>query len=89
VEAPEALLTLGDDLAEPVEYKRRIGTFLLWRAGPPVGRADYLAIDADDVDRMFGFELDGRTGIGRGPDGVEHVRFRAWKEALLAEPRKR
>ena len=43
VEAPDELLTLGDELGEPVEYKRRIGRYLLWRAGPPVGEARYLA----------------------------------------------
>ena len=88
IDAPAALLTLGDELGEPVEYKRRIGDFFLWRAGPPVGRAIYLAIDVEDSGRLFRFDLDGRTGSGRGPDGVEHVRFRAWKEALLAESRK-
>ncbi len=88
VDAPEILLTLGDELGEPVEYKRRIGGFFLWRAGPPVGRAIYLAVDVDDHRRCFRFDLDGRTGSGRGPEGVEHVRFRAWKEALVAESRK-
>ena len=36
VEAPESLRNLGDDLPEaPVaEYKRRIGPWILWRAGP-------------------------------------------------------
>jgi hypothetical protein len=37
VEAPVALLTLGDDIDQPlVAYKRRIGRWLLWRAGPAV-----------------------------------------------------
>lgn len=87
VDAPQVLLTLGDELDEPVEYKRRIGGFFLWRAGPPVGRAIYLAIDVEDPDRFFRFDLHGRAGSGRGPDGREHVRFRAWKEALVAESR--
>ena len=87
VDAPDALLTLGDELSEPVEYKRRLGGFFLWRAGPPVGRAIYLAIDVDDSGRLFRFDLDGRTGSGRAPDGIEHVRFRTWKEALVAESR--
>ena len=86
-DAPEMLIALGDEIGEPVEYERRIGRFLLWRAGPAVGRAIYLAIDVDDLDRVFRFDLDGRVGSGHGPDGVEHVRFRAWKEALLAESR--
>ncbi len=85
IDAPEVLLTLGDELGVPVEYKRRIGRFFLWRAGPPVGRSIYLAIYVDDTDRFFRFDLDGRTGHGRGPDNVEHVRFRTWKESLLAE----
>ena len=48
-----ALRTLGADLGvELVAYKRRIGRYLLWRAGPAV-RADarYMAIAADDLDR--------------------------------------
>ena len=84
-EAPAQLLGLGDGIGEPVEYKRRIGPFLLWRAGPPVGRAIYLAIDERDLERTYRFDLRGRTGSGWGPDGSEHVRFRTWKESLLAE----
>lgn len=84
-DAPVELVTLGDEISEPVEYKRRIGPFLLWRAGPPVGSAIYLAIHAEDPDRRYRFDLHGRQGSGWGPDGSEHVRFRAWKESLLAE----
>ena len=72
---------LGIDL---VAYKRRIGPWLLWRAGPAVkADARYMAIDADDLTRSFTFRLfpDG-TGEGSGPDGVQHTRFRSWKEAL-------
>ena len=87
VDAPDALITLGDEIGEPVEYKRRLGGFFLWRAGPPVGRAIYLALDVDDPGRFFRFDLDGRTGSGRGPDGIDHVRFRTWKEALVAGSR--
>ena len=89
VEAPPALLTLGDDLdGRPVaEYKRRIGPWLLWRAGPAVGDAWYLAVDAADVDRQCRYRLrpaDGdANGEGAGPSGVVHHRFRAWKEDLL------
>ncbi len=83
IEAPQDLLTLGDALAEPVEYKRRIGRFLLWRAGPPVGEAVYLAIAPDSGER-YRFELHGRAGEGTGPDGEVHARFRSWKESLLA-----
>lgn len=85
VEAPDELLGLGDGLGEPVEYKRRIGRYLLWRAGPTIGEAVYLAIDAGDIQLRFRFELHGRDGCGVGPDGVEVERFRAWKEALLAD----
>ena len=81
VEAPDDLLNLGTDIGEPVEYKRRIGRFLLWRAGPPVGEARYMAI-ADDLTASFKFDLHGRTGEGIGPDGQTHHRFRSWKESL-------
>jgi hypothetical protein len=85
VEAPGALLVLGDDIDEPVvAYKRRIGRWLLWRAGPASrGHARYMAIDADDLARHVTFRLwpDGH-GEGVGPDGVTHDRFRAWKESL-------
>jgi hypothetical protein len=82
VEAPAELLSLGDDLGEPVEYKRRIGRFLLWRAGPPVGEARYLAVSAEDTSETYRFDLHGRQGLGAGPDGQIHSRFRTWKEAL-------
>jgi hypothetical protein len=89
VEAPAALLALGDDLGVDgerpvVAYKRRIGPWLLWRAGPPSkGDARYMALAADDGAVRYTFRLlpDG-SGEGEGPDGVVHHRFRAWKEAL-------
>lgn len=84
-EAPERLLRLGDEISEPVEYKRRIGGWLLWRAGPAVGEARYLAI-APDLSVMFEFALHGRRGRGTGPDGRMHERFRTWKEALRDHP---
>jgi hypothetical protein len=85
VEAPASLRDVGVDLDLPEAlYKRRIGRWLLWRAGPARGaHARYLAIDAEDLDRAFTFTLDpdgGGTGIG--PSGVEHPRFRTWKEDL-------
>ena len=85
LEAPAELLALGADIGvDLVAYKRRIGRYLLWRAGPAV-RADarYMALSADDLATRFTFRLfaDG-TGEGLGPDGVVHHRFRAWKEAL-------
>jgi hypothetical protein len=85
IEAPDELLGLGADFGEPlVAYKRRIGRFLLWRAGPANhGDARYMALDLDDLTRRWTYRLfpDGR-GEGTGPDGVVHGRFRTWKEAL-------
>jgi hypothetical protein len=86
VEAPPELRTLGADFGVSlVAYKRRIGRYLLWRAGP-ASRADarYMAIAADALDERYTFRLrpDG-SGEGVGPDGRTHARFRTWKEALL------
>jgi hypothetical protein len=85
VEAPARLLALGDDLGIPlVAYKRRIGRYLLWRAGPAVrAKARYMAVAADDLDEQWTYDLapDG-SGSGAGPDGQVHTRFRTWKEAL-------
>ncbi|MEE8331544.1 MAG: hypothetical protein V3R84_07205 [Acidimicrobiia bacterium] len=81
VDAPDELLGLGTDLGESFEYKRRIGRFLLWRTGPPVGEARYLAI-ADDLSASFRFDLHGRAGTGLGADGIVHARFRSSKESL-------
>jgi hypothetical protein len=85
VEAPDALRDLGADLGVAlVAYKRRIGRYLLWRAGPARGAdARYMALASDDLDRRYTFRLfpDG-TGEGLGPDGTTHTRFRTWKEAL-------
>ena len=86
VEAPESLLTLGDDLPDrPVaEYKRRIGPWILWRAGPASkGDARYWAMH-DETGSTHTFRLfpDG-SGEGAGPSGETHDRFRAWKEDLL------
>lgn len=85
-EAPDALLRAGDDIGSPlIAYKRRIGRWLLWRAGPATGGdARYVAVDADDLDHHHTFRLfaDG-SGDGLGPSGGRHARFRAWKEDLL------
>src|SRR5207248_8646612 len=53
IEAPEALLHLGDDIGgDEAQYKRRIGPWLLWRSGPATGAdARYLAIDGGDLTR--------------------------------------
>ncbi len=84
-EAPAELLGLADDLdtGEPPYYLRRVHRYLLWRAGPPVGEARYLAIAADDLSEWHRFSLHGRTGEGVGADGRLHERFRTWKESLL------
>ena len=86
VEAPGELHELGADFGVAlVAYKRRIGRYLLWRAGP-ASRADarYMAIAADDLAERYRFRLhpDG-TGEGISADGQTHERFRTWKEALL------
>jgi hypothetical protein len=94
IEAPRALLTLGDDLghSDPqfrvAMYKRRIGRWLLWRAGPAAeADARYLAVDGEDLSRRVSFRLfrDG-SGEGTGPTGKAHHRFREWKKDLLATP---
>lgn len=86
VDAPDELLRLGDDLpGRPVaSYKRRIGPWLLWRAGPATkAAARYWAARADDLGDQWTFTLapDG-TGHGEGPSGQVHDRFRSWKEDL-------
>lgn len=84
VEAPDAITSLGVDFGEEAGYVRRIGRYLLWRAGPAVhADARYAAVDADDLGRVFTFRLfpDG-SGEGSGADGVLHARFRSWKESL-------
>jgi hypothetical protein len=86
VEAPAELLRLGDDLpgAPVADYKRRIGPWLLWRAGPATkADARYWACRADDLAEQWTFRLgpDG-TGSGEAPSGAVHDRFRTWKEDL-------
>jgi hypothetical protein len=86
IEAPPSLLTLGDDLPErPVaEYKRRIGDWLLWRAGPASdGDARYWAARHDDLATFVTLRLlpDG-SADGVGPSGQRHDRFRSWKQDL-------
>jgi hypothetical protein len=85
VEAPVEVRALGEDLGvELVAYLRRIGPYLLWRAGPATrANTRYMAINAADFDDRWTFRLfpDG-TGDGSAPDGSQHTRFRTWKEAL-------
>jgi hypothetical protein len=85
VEAPDELLHLGDDIGSPdITYKRRLGDWLLWRAGP-AAKADarYMVLHARDLTRTHTFRLypDG-SGDGVGPSGDRHSRFRSWKEDL-------
>jgi hypothetical protein len=89
VEAPDELRRLGEDLGHGlVAYKRRIGPWLLWRAGPAnKGDARYMAVRADDLSVHHTFRLfpDG-SGEGTGPSGEPHTRFRTWKQDLLGHP---
>lgn len=85
-QAPAELLTLGADLDDrpEAEYKRRIGPWILWRAGPAKGGdARYWVGHVDDLDRTYTFRLfpDG-SGDGVGPSGRRSDRFRTWKEDL-------
>lgn len=87
IEAPTELLELGADLpGSPVaEYKRRIGEWFLWRAGPASDAdARYMACHVEHTDRQCVLRLypDG-SADGVGPSGVRHQRFRAWKQDLL------
>lgn len=87
LEAPAELLALGADLSDKpeAEYKRRIGVWLLWRAGPAAGGdARYWAGRSDDLASQHTFRLyPDNTGDGLGPSGRRHVKFRPWKEDLL------
>ena len=85
IEAPPALLRAGDDIGGVrIAYKRRIGRWLLWRAGPARGAdARYVAVDVDDLSahREFRQFPDGR-GEGTGPSGEDHAKFGPWKRDL-------
>lgn len=90
VEAPAVVLDAGRDLpSQPVaDYKRRIGPWLLWRAGPATGAdARYVAVKEGDLSESYTFRLhpDG-AGEGVGPSGARHDRFRTWKEDLRDHP---
>lgn len=89
IEAPTELLESGADIGDPrISYKRRLGPWLLWRAGPArKANSRYVAIHADDLTRIHTFRLfpDG-SGEGVGPAGTHHERFRTWKEELNDTP---
>src|SRR5712691_7903587 len=67
VEAPAELVGLGTDLGhELVAYKRRIGPWLLWRAGPAAkGDARYMALASADPAIRFTYRLH-PSGAGEG-----------------------
>lgn len=74
----EAPATLPPDAL----YRRRIGGWLVWRAGPPKGEwMRYFAFDPNDLSRMFVF-----GPAGAGPSGATHDRFRTFKEDLRDHP---
>jgi hypothetical protein len=86
-EAPPELLGLGDDIGEAtVLYLRRIGPWLVWRAGPASnGPARWMALHWDDLGRRHHFRTDADgASTGDGPSGASHQRFRTWKEDLHA-----
>jgi len=97
VEAPARLLAATDGIPSPegwpddepvrTAYKRRLGRWLLWRAGPAKGDARYVAVHADDLERILEFRVfaDG-SGSGTGADGMVHQRFRDWKRSLVDAP---
>ena len=89
VEAPQELLEAGADIGQAnIAYKRRLGRWLLWRAGPARGeRARYVAVDSNDLARVYTLDLDADGAAhGVGPSGTEHTRFRTWKEDLRDTP---
>jgi hypothetical protein len=90
IEAPDELRHLGDGLpgTPDASYKRRIGPWLLWRAGPATkAHARYWAGHVDHPERTHVFAL-GPDGIGEGtgPSGTTHARLRTWKEDLRDHP---
>ena len=71
------------------QYKRRIGPWLLWRAGPATGGdARYWAARADDPSRAVTLApVPRRQGATASARPVRaHTRFRAWKEDLRDHP---
>src|SRR5690606_28698544 len=85
IEAPAVVRQAGADIGSPpVTYKRRIGRWLLWRAGPASkANARYVAVAADDLGHQYLFRLVPEwAGEGVGPSGRTHTRFRTWKEDL-------
>lgn len=93
IEAPSQLIELHrvlppSEIPRQTLYKRRIGPWLLWRTGP-AAKADacYWVAHIDYLERQFTFLLtpDG-AGVGVGPSGEQHDRFRGWKIDLKEHP---
>lgn len=85
LEAPAHLLSAGEDIGGMRSaFKRRIGRWLLWRAGPARGGdARYVAIDAGDLAVHHSFrQFPDSTGTGVGPSGAEFEKFGPWKRDL-------
>jgi hypothetical protein len=85
VEAPAVVLRAGEDIGGGrAAYKRRIGRWLLWRAGPARGGdARYVAVDADDLEVHHIFrQYPDSTGTGTGPSGRQFEKFGPWKRDL-------
>src|SRR4051794_26318195 len=87
VEAPTELLNLGADLPghPEAEYKRRIGNWLLWRAGPAAGGdARYWAGRSDDLAGEHTFRpYPDHNGGGLRPNGRRHPQVPAGEGKLL------
>ena len=82
VEAPPELLAAGADLpGRPVAtYKRRIGRWLLWRAGPATG-GDFPTIIKSLEERLFVLPDDTLVMPGHGLDttiGTERPHLQEW-----------
>ncbi len=85
LEAPAELLGLADELGSaPARYLRRIGPWLLWRAGPPGAPTPGTGWPAPTTWPPSSPSPSSRTGPGAGvgPSGTTHDRFRSWKEDL-------
>lgn len=85
IEAPGYLIDSGADIGGVrAAYKRRIGRWLLWRAGPArAADARYVAIDAEDLSVSLRFrQFADNTGTGIGPSGATFVKFGPWKRDL-------
>ena len=86
--AAEAERLAGAPPGEAVtSFLRRIGPWLVWRSGPANGPSICWAGHVDDLRRTHQFvrHADG-SGVGSGPSGELHSRFRTWKQDLRDHP---